>query len=295
MQNLPSSLRIGILRGGPSPEYDVSLKTGANVIRHLSETHRPLDIFISKDGLWHVNGLERSPDRILKQVDIVFNTLSPAQTSIQELLHSHAVLHIGSDKFASLVSLHTPLAKKEAQKAGIKTPVYMLVRRGDSVPQKTKEIFNSIPHPLTVKPAQVSSTAAHKVSSFAELLASVENILGDYETALVEEYIVGKSATCLVTENFRGENLYAFPPQQLLPIEDKRKIETMAKRMHEILKLSYYSQSDFLVSPRRGIYFLQVNTAPEINENSSLCESLAAVGISVKDFLHHLIGLALNK
>ncbi len=62
---LPSSLHIGVIRGGKSPEYDLSLKNGALAINHLSETHKPIDIYISRDGKWHMQGIEKSPERIL--------------------------------------------------------------------------------------------------------------------------------------------------------------------------------------------------------------------------------------
>ena len=57
MITLPSSLRIGVIRGGVSPEYESSLKSGANVLKDLSETHKLLDIFISQDGIWHMQGM----------------------------------------------------------------------------------------------------------------------------------------------------------------------------------------------------------------------------------------------
>ena len=38
---------VGVLRGGPSSEYGVSLKTGENVLRNLpQEKYKPLDIFM---------------------------------------------------------------------------------------------------------------------------------------------------------------------------------------------------------------------------------------------------------
>ena len=69
-------IRVGVLRGGPSSEYDISLKTGGHVLRHLKEdTYIPQDIFISRDGVWHARGFESTPERILKNVDVVFNAL----------------------------------------------------------------------------------------------------------------------------------------------------------------------------------------------------------------------------
>src|SRR5690242_7505381 len=75
MDSLPRSLRIGVIRGGPSTEYKESLLTGEYVLSHLRETHKPFDIFISKDGTWHMQGVPRTPDRVLKHTDVVWNAL----------------------------------------------------------------------------------------------------------------------------------------------------------------------------------------------------------------------------
>jgi D-alanine-D-alanine ligase-like ATP-grasp enzyme len=42
-----SKLRVAVLRGGPSNEYDVSLKTGASVLRHMPEKYQTHDILIA--------------------------------------------------------------------------------------------------------------------------------------------------------------------------------------------------------------------------------------------------------
>jgi len=44
-------VRVGVLRGGPSSEYEVSLNTGKTILTNLSEEYEPLDIFISKQGV----------------------------------------------------------------------------------------------------------------------------------------------------------------------------------------------------------------------------------------------------
>ena len=44
-----NKLRVGVLRGGPSSEYDVSLKTGSAVLRNLdTEKYFPIDILIDQ-------------------------------------------------------------------------------------------------------------------------------------------------------------------------------------------------------------------------------------------------------
>ena len=58
------------MRGGPSPEYEISLKTGSAILANLPEEYEPIDIFISKDGAWHAGGLEKNPYKILKTIDV---------------------------------------------------------------------------------------------------------------------------------------------------------------------------------------------------------------------------------
>ena len=299
MQILSPFLRIGVLRGGPSPEYDISLKSGAEVLRHLNETHKPVDIFVSRDNKWHIQGLERSPERILKQVDVVWNALHGAYGEdgrVQEVLNYHGIPYTGSDKFSSALGVNKQIAKERISSLGVKTPVYLVVRNTDSAGQKAKEIWNGIPNPLLVKPGTGGSSLGVSIAkTFTELLMAMENILSQYESVLVEEYISGKAVSCYVTDNFRGQSIYAFPPTGVISIKEREALEDIAKRVHSLFSLSLYSKSDFVVSPRRGIYFLEVNTTPKLQADSTLLESLAAVGVSVKDFIHHVISLALGR
>ncbi len=302
MNTLPNSLRIGVLRGGPSPQYEESLRSGGHVLSHLSGTHQPVDIFISKDGTWHVRGIERSPERILKQVDVVFNALHGAygeDGTVQEVLERNTVPYTGSNRFGSTLAINKWIAKERAKMLGIKTPISVLVKTGDSLPEKIREIFGMIPYPMIVKPISGGwSYGVHVANSHAELVTALENVLTMFPAAVVEEKISGKEVSCNVAESFRGQNVYVFPAQTLdgssLSREEKQTLEDVAKQIHFNLGLSHYSESDFIVSSKRGVYFLEVNTLPDISEKSTLMKSLASVGSSMKEFLHHVLGLALK-
>src|SRR3989338_8170422 len=189
MITLPSSLRIGVIRGGVSPEYESSLKSGANVLKDLSETHKLLDIFISQDGIWHMQGMEKSPERILKNVDVIFNALHGTYRDnggVQENLKFYGIPFTGSDKFSSAIATNRWIVKEQAKALGIKTPIYGVVRHSDDLSKKVQEIFNSIPHPLRVLPVNGgSSDRSVKVNSFQELLSAVENVLVKHDVALV--------------------------------------------------------------------------------------------------------------
>lgn len=310
MQTLSPSLRIGVLRGGSSGEYEDSLRSGASVLKHLSQTHRPVDIFVTKDNKWHMNGVEKSPERILKNIDVVWNGLYGRfydSEQIRATLNYNGTPYTGSDRLESAMAMNRWIAKEKALLAGIKTPVSILVRRTDSLFGKAKEIFNSIPHPLLVKPGIGGfDVVSYKVQSFNELLEALENVLIACNSALVEEYIPGKYASCGIINGFRGQDVYTLPPAQIVSEDvincpglfsekEKREIERVAQLIHSKLGLKHYSNSDFVVSPRRGVYLLEVNTIPKLHEKSFLPKSLEAVGISVAEFLHHLLNLAINR
>jgi D-alanine-D-alanine ligase len=325
MQTLSPNVRVGVLRGGPSPEYDVSLKTGAQVLGYLGQLCRPVDILISKNGQWHMDGVERTPSRILNQVDVVWNALHGTygeDGGVQEVLDRHGAKYTGSDRLASALSMNKWITKQRAQEAGIKTPVFAYVRRTDPIQEKASEIFHSIPHPLIVKPATGgSSIGLYFVQSYPEIMVALETILSMYESAIVEEYIAGREATCGVIDDFRGQETYALPVVEIVPppakklfdyhakysgesrevcpgnftAETKKEIEEMSARIHDALGLSHYSRSDFIVSPRRGVYFLEVNTLPGLTNESLLPKSLEAVGVTMPQFITHVLSLALEE
>ncbi len=324
MYNIPDSLRIGVIRGGPSSEYDVSLKTGGHVLEILSETHKPIDIFISKDGVWHMYGLEKTPSQILKNIDVVWNGLHGEfgeDGKVQEILHHHGVKFTGSHKYPSSLAMNKWLTKEHLKPFGIKTPVSHLVRQTDYLKEKSKEIFLNIPHPLIVKPVKGGSSVGIKiVSNYRDLYKALYDILSSGSDALVEEYIKGKEATVGVIDNFRNQDIYILPPieirhksdsgffdfdskyngetEEICPgnfsEKEKKEIERIAATVHKNLGLRHYSRSDFIVSPKRGIYFLEVNTLPGLTKESLMPKALNSVGSSIKDFIYHILDLTLR-
>lgn len=324
MQTLPDSLRIGVIRGGPSSEYDVSIKTGAHILEVLSETHRPIDIFISKDGQWHMQGLEKSPAQILKNVDVVLNALHGEygeDGKLQELLEAHGVKFTGSKKYPSSLAMNKWQTKEHLKQIGIKTPTYVLVRQTDDLKEKAKEIFNTVPHPLIIKPVRGGSSLGIKIAkNYTELYTALYDVLSDGSDAIVEELISGKEATAGVIEGFRGSEVYVLPPieirhtgknnifdfdskysgesQEICPgnfsQNEKKEIEEVSALVHKHLGLRHYSRSDFIVSPKRGVYFLEVNTLPGFTKESLFPLALNSVGSSVKEFLHHVLLQTLN-
>jgi len=315
------SLRVGVLRGGPSPEYEVSLATGKNVLENLSDAFSPEDIFIDKAGVWHIAGVPVSPADAAERIDVAFNALHGAygeDGALARELFALGVPHTGARAFGCAAAMNKIIAKEAARAAGVKTPSFVVVSRDDFSDEKAVDIFRSFPQPSVIKPAAAGSSFGVTIArDFPSLCAGIAEALRFSEKAVVEEYIAGKEASCGVVDDFRGEDIYALPPIEIRPphgkeffdyeakyageteeicpgdftAEEKREMERAAKAVHEACGLRHYSRSDFIVSPR-GVYFLEVNALPGLSSASLFPKALDAVGASFADFLTHVVSLA---
>jgi D-alanine-D-alanine ligase len=319
--------KVGILRGGPSNEYDVSLKTGAQVLSQLDqERYIPVDIFIDKEGGWHMRGLPVQPRQVLEGVDVIFNALHGTygeDGTVQRLLEVYGVPYTGSRSLASAIAMSKLLTKQGLLNAGgVKLPRHIVVTLEDDPDHMGHHLFRTFPQPSVVKPmGSGSSVGVSIVHGPAAIAGAIREALTHSPKVLVEEYISGREATCGVLEHFRGQDLYALPPVEIIPNKGhkfftydakyrggsqeicpgnfshdlKKELEDLARLVHQTLGLRHYSRADFIIHPRRGIYFLEVNTLPGLTPESLLPKAVSAVGCSFPQLLDHLLVLALEK
>jgi len=313
---------VGVLRGGPSSEYDVSLKSGASVLSALDpERYEGRDIFIGKDGQWHSRGVVMPPDKALRGVDVAFNALHGTygeDGSVQRILENLRIPYNGTGPFNSAVAFNKILTKQALMAHNVNMPRHIVLEKTEDLDRRIMDLFRSFPQPSVIKPASAGSSLGVTLArSFREFTAGVYSAFKHSPKILVEEYIKGREATVGVVDDFRGEPVYALFPVEIVPPPGRSffdydakysgtsreitpgrfsRVETaqlqrMAQLVHSALDLRHYSRSDFIVSPR-GIYFLEVNTLPGLTDESLLPKSLKAVGSSLPHFLDHVITLA---
>ena len=308
-------IRVAVLRGGPSSEYDVSLKTGESVLKHLpASKYEGIDVFISKNGTWHVGGIEKSPAEALKHADVAFVALHGQfgeDGKVQRILEHLGVPFTGSKSFHSAVAMNKNLAKKGLKNlAGkVKMPAHKVFTREEVAAKGAHVIFREIPHPSVVKPLSAgSSVGMTVVRDFFALEQALVKALEHSDSVIIEELIEGREASCGVLDHFRGEKQYAFLPVEMVthpvnyqvsPVSPgnfdegtKHALQDVAQAVHTALGLRHYSHSDFIIHPKRGIYFLEVNSLPSLTPELSLSKSIHAVGSSLPEFLDHVITLA---
>lgn len=329
-------IKVGVIRGGISEEHDVSLASGAQVLSHLrsdkmNEKYIPIDIFIDKDGVWHINGIPVTLAKVAPKVDVIINALHGdfgEDGKVQQLLEQWGIPYTGSGPLASALGYNKHLSKLEFEKLGIKTPKHILfpVYQADFdgpknkyATQKAREVWGKISPPWIVKPLTGgSSMGIHICKTFQSLVDAFQIGVNEKVSVLVEEFITGKEATVGVINNFRNKKVYTLPPieiripktstffdneakysgksKEICPgnfrEEEKQELERIAALIHKGFDLSHYSRSDFIVHPKRGIYALEVNTLPGLTGESLMPKALDAVGSNMPEFIEHIIKLA---
>lgn len=313
---------VGVLRGGTSSEYGLSLKTGAAMMSALPEDrYDTRDILIDRKGMWHHRGMPATPARALSQVDVVLNALHGGvgeDGSVQRILERSGVPFAGARSMQSAIALNKIRARHVLKNAGIRMPngVSFSLRDGLNTAEMARLVHASAAPPYMVKPPmEGASTGIRLVNSYVDLPDVLGDVLDVYGSVLVEEFIRGDDATVGVINNFRNEALYALPPAHVVRdaphIErhhhdnaslkhiapagftyiQKESLMDIAKTAHKVLALSHFSRADFVVSPR-GIYLLEVNTNPGLYPGASFPAMLSAVGSSVGEFTEHAVHLA---
>ena len=317
-----SKIRVGVLRGGPSSEYEVSLNSGNAVLSHLPpDIYDVRDFFIDKKGSWHFKGVEREPSDLMDHMDVAFIALHGEfgeDGGVQRLLDRFGVPYTGSKAFESAITMNKAETKNRVRQLGVKMPRDRIVGVGIDTHEQIRDVMRSLSFPMIVKPVRAGSSVGMSfVRDPDELLEGIRKAFAISSRVLIEEYIEGREATCGVIEQFRGEPLYSLLPIEIIPQNDtrlfdyeakysgttkevcpanfssdtSRELERLAKDIHRKLGLRHYSRSDFIVAPD-GVYFLETNTLPGLTEESLLPRSIKAVGSSLPEFLDHVVTLA---
>ncbi len=318
-----NKIRVGVLRGGPSSEYAVSLQTGANVLKHLPGKFVPVDILVSRDGEWHVGGRTESYPKVFSKVDVVWNALHGSygeDGKVQQILRTFGVRFTGSNSFSSSLGMNKNVSKALFQYHDLKTPEYVVLHPKNNTLATLIDTFQSIPQPSVVKPISGgSSIALSFAGSFESFKNGVEKAFRHGGPVIVEEYIAGVEVMCGVIEGRDGQKLFSLHPiapkqneRGILTYEDKLSgahedvcpaplslevkdlVQKLALSVHKHFNLRHYSATDMIIHPTRGIYLLEVNSLPGLTEQSLLPKALKTANISMEDFIDHVLSLALE-
>lgn len=203
-------MRVGVLCGGFSGEREVSLRSGANVLRHLSSNLYDASLIdITSETDWQiVEGVDagkaldlKTPGarEYLQSFGVFVNVLHGAfgeDGGLQAVLDQLGVPYTGSGAEASRLAIDKVRSMERAKEAGILVPAYFVATKDDQVDSVMKRITEQFGYPAIVKPNDAGSTLGlslvQKEDELAQALAKAAAVSGQI---IVQQYISGREFT----------------------------------------------------------------------------------------------------
>ena len=240
-----STIRIGILRGGPSYEHESSLLSGANIAKHINDDsvgggrsfkkYIASDIFIDKKGQWHIGGIPKLPIDAINNFDVIVNSLHGTygeDGAVQKILEISGVPYVGNNQYAAGATFNKGIFKSKIKEMGIKTPLYREFNLSvtDNLESVARELFSNFPLPAIVKPASGGASIGVGVAtSFETLLNSLRNAVQYSNEVIVEEFIPGTEIVSGFVDGLRNQDTYILLPV-VISNEEKRMAQVNSKK-----------------------------------------------------------------
>ncbi|MEO5565107.1 MAG: D-alanine--D-alanine ligase [Luteimonas sp.] len=292
---------VAVLMGGTSPEREVSLDSGRNVLTALRARG------VRADAVDGIPNLQRElQDR---HFDRVFNILhgnkgGGEDGTLQGLLEAMAVPYTGSGVLGSALSMDKIRSKQVWLALGLPTPRYVRLARGGDVHAAARELGL----PVIVKPASEGSSVGvsrvHDEAGLDEAVALAANYPGEL---LVEQLIEGGEYTIGVLDGQALASVRIVPKagwydynakyvaedtQYICPGLDpggEAEARDQAERAFAALDLRGWARVDFMRDSDGRNWLLEANTAPGMTSHSLMPKSAAAFGLSFEDLCWRIL------
>ncbi len=321
---------IAIIMGGYSSEYDISIKSGNVVYKHLDkDRYRAYRIVITTDQWFmldehgqeypvnkHDFSVERNAEKI--RFDCVFNAVhgTPGEDGImQAYFELLGIPQTSCGFYQAALTFNKRDLLNTLKPYGIKSASSYYLDRGDAI--DTGKIIEKVGLPCFVKPNKAgSSFGMSKVYEEDELASAIEKALEEDDEIIIETFLDGVEVsvgviryqgntkvlpiTEIVSENdfFDYEAKYEGKSQEITParISDgqAKRVSEVVKKAYEILKMKGYSRSEFIFLGDEP-YMLEMNATPGLTEESILPQQAKEAGIDLTELFASAIEDALSE
>jgi D-alanine-D-alanine ligase len=294
--------------GGTSAEREVSLKTGAAVVRALRDAGHdavPIELSEGSDPVASLRGA---------RMDVAFLALHGRlgeDGCIQGLLEVLGIPYTGSSVLASALAMDKLKAKELFRLHNVPTPPYYAFGEADSEAD-LEEIHGSFGFPVMVKPRREgSSVGLARANDMGELARAIAAARRYDHSVLIERFISGREVAVGILDGrvlgaieiapkkgiYDYESKYTpgmtdyFMPARL-PSARLRGVLNLAERAARALDTSGAVRVDLLVTEGQNEYVLEVNTLPGMTPTSLLPKIAAAAGYGFAELCEAIVASA---
>ena len=308
------NIKILVLEGGLNEEHEISIATGRQIKKSLSNLGIAFESLIVEPQIFK---------KKIKNYDkdyICFNALHGTfgeDGAIQKILDNLGFKYTHTNSKSSHIGFNKQLTKKEIKDTGILTPEYVTVHC-KKINQKSLMEFLVKFGSFIIKPNSSGSSFGIKIfrneSDIISFVRNLENnikIYKNHEDLLVEKFIQGRELTVAVVEKENksipievteiipnndffdyqskytpGYSKHVLPAK--IPNQAYKDCKYFAKIIHDTISCKGVSRSDFIFDDK-NIYFLEINTQPGLTGISLVPEQLKYQNISFDELVLNII------
>jgi len=307
--------KIGLILGGENYlENQISLKAGEYIFNFFKENLDFKKIILNK---------EEDIEKEKTGIDVVFIvTNGPFGESgkLQRELNFLKIPYFWSFSTITSFLFNKFATLKVLKHMGFNVPYTILINKKSWVNEKEnilKNIFFYIKKPWVLKPNNSSLSFGIKIAQNKEEVANFLDFLFlKFNEVLVQEFIYGKEIVSTVIDY--GDNISAFSlmPVEIVPLNRKffgeeeklnfnlhlefippripipyiQEIRRKSVFIHRNFHLRHFSKIDFILNSKdKKLYILEINTIPDLRENSIFLKQLENYGLEFAKFLDNVL------
>jgi D-alanine-D-alanine ligase len=324
-----SKKKVGVVCGGFSSEYEISIQSGktvfSNLDRNLWETYlitidssdwTAIDDhnnkYIVSKGDFTLNDGQKN-----LELDVIFNAVHGAPGENGQLAALWELLEIpfsSTDSYNAALTFNKRDCLSVLRAWNVPTAKYFELNQGD--PIDLEKIQKTVGLPCFVKANRAgSSFGVYKVNSANELEGSIKEAFKEDHQLLIETALEGREVsvgvakfndtvevfpiTEIISENdfFDYAAKYEGKSQEITPAELpehwQKEVENWSRLIYKKLGLKGVVRSEYIFVD--GIpHLLEINTVPGMTAKSIIPQQLNAMGIELSDFFSYLLQTALK-
>ena len=300
--------KILLVQGGISSEREISLRSGKACIKALKQLKHKVIIF--DPAKEHFSKIKKYKTK----VDLIFNALHGRDGEdgvAQSYFEYFKIPYTHSGITSSMNAMDKIISKKIFKKNNLLTPNYISLNSVNFKKRLKEKILKKLNfnYPMVVKPSNEGSSVGVEIcKNFNQLKISVNKLIKNYKTLIIENYISGKEIQVAV---INGKSLGAIELQPRRKFYDykakysksaltrhvmpanlsKKKYNEVLKlgnKAHQILNCKGITRSDFKFINNK-FYLLEINTQPGMTNLSLVPEISRHVNINFKSLIKKII------
>ncbi len=323
-------INVAIVAGGDSSEYQISINSANEVLKHLDRKKYNPFIVLIRGKKWMLQLHKTEEARIDKNdfscsvggqrlnFDVVFNAIhgTPGEDgTLQSYFDIIGIPYTGSGAFASTLTFNKYVCKLFLEKFGIPTARSILIQSGEDWMERIGS--GEVSCPCFVKPNNSgSSFGVSRVLQADYLASAISKALREDDEVIIEEFIDGTEVTCGLLKTAGKE--YIFPLTEIVSKNDffdfeakydpkmadeitparisedsTNMIHNLSSRIYSLLHCRGIVRIDYILS-REKPYFLEINTIPGMSAESIIPKQVKMFGLTLGDLFSLVIEDALT-